>query len=751
MRLVIVESPTKAKTLTKFLGDDYTVRASFGHITDLPKKELGVDVEHGFAPKYVTVTKSKKLVTELKAAAERSDEIYLATDPDREGEAIAWHVARALSPQAPNSKHQIPKKKKIAKGKEGVIEEAVEEKPSSQRDFQRVVFHEITKGAVQAAFEHPRALDMHLVDAQQARRILDRLVGYKLSPLLWKKVRYGLSAGRVQSVALRLIVERERERENFKPNEYWTIDSKLCKKGADWEKEGFLARLMSYKGKKVEIGNEAEAVRIYRDLERLPYAVMKVTQEKRKREPYPPFTTSTLQQAAVNLLGFSGKRTMKAAQSLYEQGLITYHRTDSFNLAETAVSQIRETVKNKYGQNYLPEKARLYKTKSKVAQEAHEAIRPTNPSRDTASLAGTISPDEEKVYNLILRRSLACQMLPAIYSQTAADILAGDYQLRSRGSVLDFDGWLAVFGEEKEKEVQILPPLSEGEVLNLLGVIKEQHFTEPPARFTEATIIKELEENGIGRPSTYVPILSTIIDRGYVVKEGRALKPEPLGKVVNDLLVKNFEEVVDIGFTAKLEGQLDEIAEGKKEWVPVVGDFYFPFEKKLEEKQETLKKEDFTVLGPTDKKCPECGKLLVERLGKYGTFLSCSGFPECKYAQPEAGQAENFDTTQIEEKCPLDGGQLQLKEGRFGKFIACKNYPECKFTKPYLEKVGIKCPECGQGEAIIKRTRSKKIFYGCSRYPDCKWASWHDPRLGKSETGLDNSGKEEKNPAKEAH
>ncbi|MEK7611332.1 MAG: type I DNA topoisomerase [Patescibacteria group bacterium] len=743
MRLVIVESPTKAKTLTKFLGPEYTVKASFGHITDLPKKELGVDTEHDFTPNYVTAPRAKKLVIELKAAAEKASEVYLATDPDREGEAIAWHVAQALQGSSAkriaaspavipaNAGSQAPD----AGSRSGMTASTTSSTRNTKRStlhatpFQRVVFHEITKGAVQAAFEHPRLLDMNLVDAQQARRILDRLVGYKLSPLLWKKIRYGLSAGRVQSVALRLIVERERERENFKPDEYWTIDAKLKKLSGKGETETFSARLMSCKEKKVVIGDVATASRIFEDLQSATYSVLRVTADKRKREPYPPFTTSTLQQAAVNLLGFSGKRTMSAAQSLYEQGLITYHRTDSFNLAETALTQLRETIKTKYGPTYLPPAPRLYKTKSRLAQEAHEAIRPTNPDRDLQLTTSQLSPDEAKIYHLVWRRSLACQMVPAVYNQTAAEINAGDYGLRARGSTLEFDGWLAVFGEEREKEESVLPVLSEAEALALIEVVKEQHFTEPSGRFTEATLIKELEENGIGRPSTYVPIMTTIIDRGYVVKEGRALKPEPLGKIVNDLLVKNFEEVVDIGFTARLEGQLDEVAAGTKKWVPLVGEFYFPFAKKITEKEATLKKEDFTIIRELpDKKCPECGRSMSERLGKYGTFLSCSGFPACKFAEPEEGDKGSLDTTQIEEKCPLDGGNLQLKEGKFGKFIACRNYPGCKFTKPYLEKIGLLCPDCGKGDVIVKRTRSKKIFFGCGRYPECKWASWKDPR-----------------------
>ncbi len=734
MRLVVVESPTKAKTLTKFLGDGYVVKASFGHVSDLPTKELGVDTEHDFTPSYSVPPKARKIVAELKALAKEAGEIILATDPDREGEAIAWHLANVLG-EVKSKKSEV-----TLRQVQGDTERSRSIKSEkAAKPFQRVVFHEITKEAIQDAFAHPRGLDLHLVDAQQARRVLDRLVGYKLSPLLWKKIRYGLSAGRVQSVALRLIVEREQARDKFKASEYWTVDATLKKIP---EKE-FLARLISYQGKKLEITSEKDCAKIVAELEKEAYKVAKVKAEKRRREPYPPFTTSTLQQAAVNLLGFSGKRTMKSAQTLYEQGLITYHRTDSFNLAASAVAQLRETILKNYGPKYLPEASRLYKTTSRLAQEAHEAIRPTKSDRDPRELQANLAPDELKIYNLILRRTLACQMPPAVYNQTAAEIMAGEYLLRAKGSILEFDGWLAVFGEEKETEEGGLPTLNEGETLSLVKIQKDQHFTEPPARFTEATLIKELEENGIGRPSTYAPTITTIIDRGYVVKEGRALKPEILGTIVTRLLVNNFEEIVDIGFTAKMEGELDEIAEGKKEWVPLIRAFYGPFEKKLLEKEVQLKKEDFTVVQTfADKKCPECGQPLVEKLGKYGTFLSCSGFPKCKFAEPltsgerteNGGQINGgaepaaLDLSQLQDKCPLDGGELQLKEGRFGKFIACKNYPKCKFTKPYLEKIGLKCPTCLEGEVVVKKTRFKKTFYGCSLYPKCKWASWQDPR-----------------------
>jgi DNA topoisomerase-1 len=637
MRLVIVESPTKAKTLQKFLGEGYEVISSKGHVVDLPKKNLGVDLEKDFAPEYVQVPGKTELIAALKKSVSAAEEVFLATDPDREGEAIAWHIKQLVG----------------------------------DHKTKRVSFHEITEEAVKESFAHPREIDQQLVDSQQARRVLDRLVGYKLSPLLWKKVRYGLSAGRVQSVAVRLIVDRERERKAFHPEEYWEIIAKLKDEGE------FEAKLIEKDGEKIKIGTKEDSDRVVGELKKEDYLVSRFEKSERKRYPYPPYTTSTLQQAGVNLLGFSGKRTMRAAQALYEAGLITYHRTDSVNIGEKALNQIRDLVRERFGSNYLPESANRYKTKVRLAQEAHEAIRPTKVELTGETL--DVSGDEKKVYELIWRQAVGSQMRPAIYEQISADIQAGAYGLRATGSKLLFDGWEKVHG--KSEETNSLPELKEGEKLALLELVPSQHFTEPPARYTEATLIKKLEEEGIGRPSTYAPIISTIQDRGYVSKEGRALKPEDAGVIVNDkILVPYFPDVVDLSFTAKMEESFDEIARGEKNWVEPIRNFYGPFAQELEKAEESIDKSSMTTIAETDEKCPESGHPLVIKLGRYGRFYSCTGFPECKYA------------------------------------------------RPYVEKIGMSCPDCKEGEVIIKRTKRGKIFYGCSRYPDCKFASWDDPR-----------------------
>ena len=681
MKLVIVESPTKAKTLQKFLGEAYEVLSSAGHVFDLPKKEIGVDIDHDFAPKYILLPKKRSVVSALKRAARGAGEIFLATDPDREGEAIAWHL-------------------------KGVVGDG---------KTKRVTFHEITEEAVRRSFQSPREIDQKLVDSQQARRVLDRLVGYKLSPLLWKKIQYGLSAGRVQSVAVRLVVERERERQAFHPEEYWEVEAELGKQQtsevggetsevsrvASSEKEAtspklrtasFVAKLVERDGKKLKIATKEEADQILLDLRGLGFAVDRVERSERKRYPYPPYTTSTLQQAGVNILGFSSKRTMRAAQALYEAGLITYHRTDSTTIGEKALGQIRDFIRVNYGGNYLPSVAIKYKTRVRLAQEAHEAIRPTKIELRAENL-DLISSDEKRVYELIWRQAVASQMLPALYEQVKVAVQAGSYTLRATGSKPLFDGWervyngkqpiansqpLAVGGEE-------LPELVEGEKLDLLELLPSQHFTEPPARYTEATLIKRLEEEGIGRPSTYAPILSTIQERGYVSKEGRALKPEDAGFIVTDLLVDYFPDVVDLSFTARMEEGLDEIARGGKNWVELVREFYGPFSEELARAEENIDRSSMTTIAETDEKCPTCGSPLVIKLGRYGRFYSCTGFPKCEYA------------------------------------------------RPYVEKIGMPCPECKQGEVIIKRTKRGKTFYGCSRYPDCKFASWKDPRSPKSQ------------------
>ncbi|MEX1061725.1 MAG: type I DNA topoisomerase [Patescibacteria group bacterium] len=649
MKLVIVESPTKAKTLGKFLGSEYEVLSSKGHIYDLPKKEIGVDVENNFTPKYEALPGKNAVIAALKKAAKKAEVVYLVTDPDREGESIAWHIREV-----------------IGGGK-----------------TKRVSFHEITEDVVKEAFNHPQEINQDLVDSQQARRVLDRLVGYKLSPLLWKKVKFGLSAGRVQSVAVRLIVEREREREAFHPEEYWEIAADLKKK----EGEGsFTAQLLEKDGQKLKIGLKEDADQALAELKSANFQVSKVEQSSRKRYPFPPLTTSSLQQAGVNLFGFSGKRTMRAAQSLYEAGLITYHRTDSTILSATALSQIRDLIEKDFGKEYLPESPIQYKTKSRLSQEAHEAIRPTLSSRKpgNAEVEG-LGSDQQKLYDLIWRRAMASQMLPALYEKVGVNIQAGPYGLRATGSKRLFPGWEAVSpsGENGEKD---LPSLKDGEDLDLVNLSPSQHFTEPPARYTEATLIKKLEEEGIGRPSTYAPTISTIMSRNYISKDGRSLKPEDFGFVVTEkVLVPYFPDIVGLDFTAKMEANLDEIAQGKMKWVEPIAAFYGPFAKELAEADENIDKSSMTTLAETDEKCPESGHPLVLKLGRYGKFYSCSGFPECKYA------------------------------------------------RPYVEKIGMACPTCKEGDVIVKKTKRGKSFYGCSRYPSCKFASWDDPRRQKEE------------------
>ena len=692
--LVIVESPTKARTLSKFLGSKYQVEASMGHIRDLPKADLGVDIEDNFEPKYIIPRDKLKRANELKKLALGAKTLWLATDPDREGEAIAWHIAeflRSSKLKTQNSKFKTDEK----------------------IDMKRVVFHEITPEAIKAAFEEPRRIDQKLVDAQQARRVLDRLVGYKLSPLLWKKIKSGLSAGRVQSVTLRLIVEREKEIKAFKPIEYWSIEAELVSAqgpagsqphhGAPRSPSpasSFLANLIEKEGKKLTIKNQAEAEGHLKALEKAEYQVSKVAKKEVKKYPAPPFTTSTLQQAASNKLGFTSKKTMMLAQTLYEHGLITYMRTDSVNLAPQALSQARTFIEHSIGKNYLPHTPRVYKTKSKVAQEAHEAIRSTDINRTGEKLAASegLSRDHLKIYDLIWKRMVASQMAEAVFDHTLVDVTASahlggvTYLLRATGSIIKFDGWLKIYevpnaklkvqslDDQKAQEdgndgkEQTLPQLTEGELLKLLQLIDQQHFTEPPPRFNEASLIKKLEELGIGRPSTYAPIISTIIERFYVERLEKKFIPTELGIVVTDFLVQNFPDVFDYAFTAQMEDELDEIARGERAWRPTLAEFYKPFAAKLEnvfDKAERVKIEAEV----TDKVCPKCGK------------------------------------------------NLQIKFGRFGKFLACSGFPECKYTESLEEKIDIPCPNCG-GDIVLRRTKKGKPFYGCKNYPNCKFASW---------------------------
>jgi DNA topoisomerase-1 len=672
--MVIVESPAKARTVGRFLGRGYTATSSVGHIRDLPANRMGVDIEHDFAPRYVIPAKKKKIVKTLRAKAKQASQVYLATDPDREGEAIAWHLAAALE-------HQL----------RGI-------------PVHRVEFHEITKDAVNHAFAHPREIDQPRVDSQQARRILDRIVGYTLSPLLRDKMgRKGLSAGRVQSVALRLICEREREIQAFVPVEYWTIEAELRKQSesdAATQEKTFLARLFKIRGEDPDLKNEADAREIVDDLEGADYVVEKVTRRERRRKPAPPFMTSTLQQEASRRLRFTAKRTMAVAQALYagkdigdgeRVGLITYMRTDSLNVAESAQAEARQLIQQRFGKDYLPHRPPQYRTKAKAAQEAHEAIRPTSVLREPDSLKAHLTRDEQRLYRLIWQRFLASQMAPAILDQTSVDILAGQegeektYLFRATGSVIKFPGFLKVYEESREEDQEAeeegqgvqLPPLVKGEPLQLVRLLPKQHFTKPPPRYSEATLIKALEEYGIGRPSTYAPILSTILQRGYVGRVDKKLVPTELGFTINDLLVTYFPDVVNVGFTAEMEEKLDLIAMGEQAWVPMLQKFYAPFASAVEVARETMPRIEF-VPEPTGDLCPQCGEPLVIRQGRYGKFIGCSSYPKCRY------------TAQI----PLPG---------------------------------VACPECG-GPVVEKRTRKGRTFYGCGNYPTCEWATWKKPQ-----------------------
>lgn len=764
MNLVVVESPTKAKTLSTILGKDFVVKASMGHIRDLPKSGLGVDVDHNFEPEYIVPDKSKKTITELKKYAKDAQKVVLATDPDREGEAIAWHL------------------KELLKLKEN--------------DYGRAVFHEITKRAVQDSFDHQVKIDVNLVDAQQARRVLDRLVGYKLSPLLWKKVRFGLSAGRVQSVAVRAIVERERERQAFKPVEYWSIavdflhDSSPrpsadgvrlrahSSNDAGFESSSrFTGNLVEKEGKKLDVANQTQVDKIVEDLKVGKYLVEKINKTQKQKRPYPPLKTSTLQQSASNVYGFPAYRTMKAAQILFEKGLITYHRTDSLNLSEQFIQEARDYVIKKYSKAHVPEFPNYYKNGSKNAQEAHEAIRATAVDiTPRSSEISALSAEEQKVYSLVWKRSLQSQMSPAVYDATSVDILSDNgYGLRASGSVIKFSGWLELAdvdavprqptngyevgarleggvnqtstdnSEEAAEGQSTLPEMTEGESLKLDKIEPAQHFTQPPARYTDASLIKALEEMGVGRPSTYAPTIQTVQQRGYVEREGRYFKPLDVAYVVIDLLMKHFSNIVDYDFTASMEQELDDVALGKLKWQPVIKTFYDPFEKVIKQKDHELKKQDVTFLGTSEELCPKCGKNLMFKLGKYGKFLSCSDYPKCEFAKPIEEKIDSLvdltngeeDTSQPKDygKCAVCGeGDYVLKQGRFGKFLACNRYPTCKSTKPFLVKVGIKCPECKEGDMVVKKGKGR-TFYGCSRYPDCKYSSWKKPTLEDSGSG----------------
>ncbi len=708
--VIIVESPAKARTLKKFLGAKYNVKASMGHIRDLPKKELGVDTDNDFNPKYEISPDKKKIVKELKDLVHKYKDtmVWLAADEDREGESIAWHLIHALN---------------LKKGQ-----------------YKRIAFHEITKPAVLAALENPRNIDFHLVHAQQARRVLDRLVGYKLSPLLWTKVRAGLSAGRVQSVAVRLIVDRDREIEDFKPVEYWKIDTDLkAKKGE------FNADLAKIKGKKAEVGNKKEADKVLKDLKSASYKVGNLVKKEAQRQPSSPFITSTLQQEASRKLGFSVKQTMVLAQQLYEgvshgkdhAGLITYMRTDSFNLSNEFLKVVPKVIKKIYGDEYALDKPRVFTKKTKGAQEAHEAIRPTDLSKMPADLKSHLDPQQYKLYKLIWERTAASQMPPAKLDMTTVTVETDNgYTLEAKGQVIKFPGFMKAYieGTDHPDEAlankdKLLPEIEKGETCDLKKVNSEQKFTQPPARYTEATLVKKLESEGIGRPSTYAPTISTIINRGYIEKQAdKKLYALDIGFIVNDFLVKHFPDIVDYSFTADMEEELDDIAEGEKKWEPVISKFYKPFEKLLEEKKKSVKKED-VIIEKTDEVCEVCGAPMKVKLGKNGKFLSCSKYPECKNAKPMKEDREKEEKLQKEfkdEKCEKCESAMVVKTGRFGDFLACSAYPKCKTTRPLAHALNIDCQKC-DGQLVEKRTKRGKVFYGCNNYPKCDFATWSKP------------------------
>jgi len=702
--LVVVESPAKVKTIQKYLDSGFIVKASMGHVRDLPKSKLGVDPDKKFKPKYTVLPAKKKVLDELKKAAAKVDALYIATDPDREGEAIGWHLADELG---------------ISKAK-----------------THRIMFNEITERAVRAAFQHPGKIDKNKVDAQQARRVLDRLVGYKLSPLLWEKIRRGLSAGRVQSVAVRMITEREREIQAFVPVEYWSLHARLRAEALP----EFEATLREVRGQKANLPNEADTLAVVTGLHGADWRVKSVTKGERKRNPAAPFITSTLQQEGGRRLHFTAKRTMMLAQQLYEGielgaegsiGLITYMRTDAVRVSQEAQAEAREWVTARLGAELLPPTPPTYRAK-KSAQEAHEAIRPSSVARDPRSVAPFLTKDQLALYRVIWERFVASQMLPALYDTTTADVEAAECVFRAQGSTLRFAGFTAVYVESREESEQppeeeseaVLPPLTAGEPLKLRSLDPKQHFTQPPPRFTEASLVKALEERGIGRPSTYAQILSTIQDRGYASRDRGTLHPTELGMQVTDMLVPHFPEVMDVEFTAQLEESLDKIEEGDADWVETVAAFYKEFAKDLT--RAGRKMDDFKEGVKTGEACPECSKPLVEKWGRFGKFLACSAYPECKYTKDLGGGRERPPDEPWDESCPTCGKPMVVKHGRFGKFIACSGYPECKTTKPV--PLGIGCPQegCG-GQLVERRSKRGKTFYGCANYPKCTFSLWQRP------------------------
>jgi len=719
MNLVIVESPAKAKTIKKYLGPDFEVVASYGHVRDLVPKEGAVDPEHGFAMKYQIIERNEKHVQAIAKKLKGADALYLATDPDREGEAISWHLYELLK-----SRRQL-----------------------GQRPVHRVVFNEITKRAVQEAVANPRTLSYDLVNAQQARRALDYLVGFNLSPLLWKKIRRGLSAGRVQSPALRLICEREDEIEAFKRREYWSIEADAAK-----EERPFTAKLVEFGGDKFEqftVTDAAHAEAVQRTLGQAAAGKLKVEQvehKQRRRHPAPPFITSTLQQEAARKLGFTAQRTMRVAQQLYEGvdvgggpiGLITYMRTDSVNLAQEAVNEIRAYVTDRYGADHLPDRPRAYKTKSKNAQEAHEAIRPTSILNEPAVMRAHLAADQFRLYELIWKRTLACQMAHALINQVSVNLSAGPGNLfRATGSTVAEPGFMRVYLEGRDDaktadddEERMLPAMQAGDLVDLLAIRPEQHFTEPPPRYSEASLVKALEEFGIGRPSTYASIISTLQDREYVILESKRFLPTDVGRVVNRFLTEYFTAYVDYDFTARLEDELDAVSRGEEDWIPLLEQFWKPFKGRVDHTQEFVKRSDVTQ-ERIDETCPKCGGQLSIRLGRNGRFVGCTNYPECDYTRDLNPDKADQEAPEVVEgrACPLCGSRLEVKRGRYGKFIGCSAYPTCKHIEPLErpEDTGVACPQCAKGTLQKKKSRRGKIFYSCSSYPKCDYAVWDEP------------------------
>jgi len=767
MELIVVESPTKAKTISKFVGKNYVVESSYGHIRDLPKSKIGIDVKHDFEPTYVIPKKAEEVVTNLKALAAKATRVILATDEDREGEAIAWHLIRALNLDGKDEDTGAKSKKKKKASKDSPDEQtettATSDSTTVAKPTERIVFHEITKDAILHALEHPRALDLNLVDAQQARRVLDRLVGYELSPFLWRKIRYGLSAGRVQSVAVRLVVERERAIQAFNKEEYWTIEAEFAadgngktgstKKtsGENGNKNGggpatFPATLNSISGKavgKMGIKTDRDAKHIIEGLVGARYRIADITVKEVRRNPSAPFTTSTLQQEAARKLGWSAKQTMMVAQKLYENGHITYMRTDSVNLAESALTQAREVIGAEFGAAYqLADGPRRYSTKSKGAQEAHEAIRPTNLAVTTGRGFASSARGADKLYELIWKRTIASQMREALLEQTAVDIEADTTRkeiFRANGQVVKFDGFIRAYTEGRDEgepngdgaaatpEIEgQLPKLEKDQSVTAEKIDPIQHFTEPPPRYSDATLVKALEAEGIGRPSTYAPTLSTIQERGYVEKVDKKYSPTEIGILVNDLLVANFPEIVDLKFTSHIEEEFDEIAEGKVKWTDVAREFYVPFKKNLAEKEASVEKQ----IEVSDVPCPHCGKPMIIKFGRMGKFLACPE-PGVKVTLPmpeEAAQIKALEEKTAGELCPICGKPMKVRRGRFGFFLGCVDYPKCKGVAKIWDKTGFKCPEClhtpvraeAPGDVVLKKSRGRgKPFYACTRYPDC--------------------------------